>query len=119
MIMVFNIHRRNLHGLQAHMSSNMLQAAPRFPQSNGQVERVKRLLKRSNDPYLALLTYRVTPLPWCDLSPAQLSMGRRIRTPIPQTNKFLVPSWAYLKTFHEKNEQLKHSQKRNYIGPES
>ena len=93
-------------------------SSPRFPQSNGQVERtvqtVKRLLKRSNDPYLALLSYRATPLPWCDLSPAQLSMGRRIRTPISQTNKFLVPNWAYLKTFHEKNEQFKQSQKRNF-----
>ena len=91
----------------------------RFPQSNGQVERtvqtVKRLLKRSNDPYLALLSYRATPLPWCDLSPAQLSMGGRIRMPIPQTNKLLVPSWAYLKTFREKNEQLKQSQKGNFV----
>ena len=54
-------------------------SSPRFPQRNGQVERtvqtVKRLLKRSNDPYLALLSYRATPLPWCDLSPAQLSLG--------------------------------------------
>ena len=45
---------------------------------------------------------------------AQLSMGQRIRTPIPQTNKLLVPNWAYLKTFREKNEQFKQSQKRNF-----
>ena len=41
-------------------------------------------------------------------------MGRRIRTPIPQTNKLLVPNWAYLKTFLEKNEHFKQSKKRNF-----
>ena len=84
-------------------------SGPMFPQSNGQVEwtiqTVKRLLKRSNDPCLALLSYHATPLPWCDISPAQPSIGRRIQTPIPQTNKLLVPNWAYLKTFCEKNKQ--------------
>ena len=93
-------------------------SSPRFLQSNGQVERtvqtVKRLLKRSNDPYLALPSYCATPLPWYDLSSAQLSMGRRMRTPIPQTNKLLVLCWAYLKTFREKNEQFKQTQKRNF-----
>ena len=51
-----------------------------YPQSNGQAERtvqiVKMLLKSSDDSYLTLLTYRTTPLPWCNLSPAQLLMGR-------------------------------------------
>ena len=44
----------------------------------------------------------------------QLSMRRRIRMPIPQTNKLLVPNWAYLKTFREKNKQFKQSQKKRH-----
>ena len=47
-----------------------------YPQSNGQAERmvqtVKRLLKKLKDLYRALLSYRPTPLPWCNLSPSEL-----------------------------------------------
>ena len=50
-----------------------------FPQSNSFVERmvktVKKLLQQSDDPCLALLTFRSTPLPWCNLIPAELLMG--------------------------------------------
>ena len=86
-------------------------SSPKFPQSNGQAERcvqtVKNLLKKSNDPYLALLSYRATPLSWCDLSPAELSMGRRLRTSVPQTDKFLVPEWPYLKNFREGDKAMR------------
>ena len=83
-----------------------------FPQSNGQAERcvqtVKNLLKKSSDPNLALLSYRTTPLLWYDLSPAELCMGRRLRTSLPQTNKMLTPQWEFM------NKAIKVKQKENF-----
>ena len=60
------------------------------------VQTAKRLLSRSDDPQLALLTYRATPLPWCNLSPAQLLMGRSLRTNVPQVTTHLITKWSYL-----------------------
>ena len=55
-------------------------SSPYFPQSNGEMERavqtVKKMWKKCSDKQLALLDYRTTPLPSCDLSPAELLMGR-------------------------------------------
>jgi len=72
------------------------------------------MLQRSNDPYMALLSYRATPLPWCSLSPAELSMGRKLRTLVPQTDRHLVPEWSYLKAFRAKNEQFKETQRSHF-----
>ena len=75
-------------------------SSPRYPQSNGQAERtvktVKRMLKQSTDPYLATLNYRAIPSPWCKLSPAELLMGRRLRTQVPLIQEQLVFRWPYL-----------------------
>lgn len=70
-------------------------SSPGYPQSNGQSEKtvqtLKAVLEKADDPYKALLSYRNTPLEGVNLSPAQMLMGRRLRTPIPVTENMLKP----------------------------
>ena len=70
-------------------------SSPGYPQSNGQSERsvqtLKAMLEKADDPYKALLSYRNTPLDSVNLSPAQMLMGRRLRTFIPVTEDMLRP----------------------------
>ena len=93
-------------------------SSPHYPQANGQAERavktVKQILENSTDQYMALLSYRSTPLPSCGLSPAELLMGRRIKTDVPQMKKLLIPDWPYLEEFRQIDSQNKQEQKRNY-----
>ena len=93
-------------------------SSPLYPQSNGQAERgvqtVKNLLRDSSDPYMALLNYRTTQFPWCNLSPAELLMGRQLRSNIPQVNTTLVPDWPYLNHFRQQNNIFKTRQKANF-----
>ena len=88
---------------------NHITSSPRFPLSNGQAERtvqtVKRILTNSGDLYIVLLSYRATPLPRCNLSPAELCVGRRLRTSLPIATKQLIPQWPYIKSFRELNKQ--------------
>ena len=95
-----------------------LTSSPQYPQSNGLAERtvktVKSLLEKSSDPCLALLAYRSTPLPWCGFSPAQLLMGRSLRSNIPQIPQSFVPEWSYLTEFREKDAEEKRKQKTNF-----
>ena len=75
-------------------------SSPLYPQSNGMVERtvqtVKNLLKKAkengDDPYLAILNFRTTPKQ-LERSPAQLLMGRKLRTLLPTVyNKIVRPT---------------------------
>ena len=97
---------------------NHLTCSPRFPQSNGQVERmvqkINRLLKHAVDLHLAVLSYRATPMLWCGLSPSELCMGRRIRTTIPLVMKQLIPSWSYLPEFKKDSLKFKEKQKEDF-----
>nr|XP_029698987.1 uncharacterized protein LOC115251324 [Takifugu rubripes] len=75
-------------------------SSPTYPKSNGlaesSVKTVKNLLKKSqtNDSFQkSLLIYRSTPLQ-NGLSPAQMLMGRRIRSNLPVCEDLLTPKGA-------------------------
>lgn len=57
---------------------------------------MKQLIQDSQDPYLALLSYRTTPFSW---SPAELLMGWRLQTSMPQLGEHLSPKWPDLEEF--------------------
>jgi len=82
---------------------DIVTSSPLYPQSNGLADRtiktVKMLLRDSADPYMALLSFRSTPIPQCQFSPAELLMGRRLKTDVPILKTELIPQWLYLDAF--------------------
>jgi transposase InsO family protein len=92
-------------------------SSPRYPQANGKIERavktMKSLLKKSKDPYIALMAYRDTPLE-NGYSPAELLFGRKIQTTLPVVSQHLVPTLPYLVAVRERDERIKKRQKKNY-----
>ncbi|GLV45981.1 hypothetical protein CBL_02931 [Carabus blaptoides fortunei] len=88
-------------------------SSPTFPQSNGFAEAAVRIAKarlsKDNDPYRALLAYRSTPLS-NGFSPAELLMGRRLRTTLPMATPSLNPKLPdqNLLQQKEKNRIRKH-----------
>ncbi len=95
-------------------------SSPHFPQSNGQAERaiqtVKMLLKKAveggQDPSIALLNYRNTPIDGVDKSPAQLLMSRRLQTRLPSLRKLLKPEMNT--NVHKKLVERQANQKKYY-----
>nr|XP_037284967.1 uncharacterized protein K02A2.6-like [Rhipicephalus microplus] len=88
-------------------------ASPRYPQANGEVERmvqtIRRLILKFKDSYLALLAYRTTPgVLGC--SPAEILMGRRLRTTVPmapQLHDLVQPPLLPLVTKHRATKKLR------------
>ena len=87
-----------------------LTSSPRYPQANGFAERavrtVKSLLTKSDDPYVALMSYRSTPLE-NGYSPSELLMGRKLRTTIPMITEQLLPSISPKFVVKEKEMRIK------------
>ena len=69
-------------------------SSPYYLRSNGEAERgvktVKALLKKDDEPYLALLAYRSTPL-FNGYSPAKFLMNTKLRTNVPSSREAQKP----------------------------
>ena len=91
-------------------------SSPTYPKSNGlaecSVKIIKNMMKKAVDKgdfQRSLLIYRSTPLE-NGLSPAQMLMGRRIRSNLPIDENLLTPRGAH--KIKQTKEQLKVKQKR-------
>ena len=94
-------------------------SSPRYPQSNGASERAVKTAKSflqkctdsGDDLLLALLNYRTTPLE-TGYSPADIMMGRKLRTLVPRPN--YTTRITNLDDFRHKDEINKEKQSKNY-----
>ncbi|XP_046857695.1 uncharacterized protein K02A2.6-like [Xenia sp. Carnegie-2017] len=94
--------------------------SPRYPQSGGlhekTVQTMKNILKKckanGEDPYLALLDYRNTPID--GVTPAQALMSRRLRSTIPTSQRKLNPKLINRTTFKAARQQQQERQRKHY-----
>lgn len=73
----------------------------------------KRILWQE-DPLIALMCYRSTPCTTMGVSPAELLMGRKIRTTLPTLEKNLRPKWPNRKIVKQKDAGEKAKQAFHY-----
>lgn len=92
--------------------------SPHFPQANGQIERtvqtVKQLLRKSSDPYKAILAYRNTAIDMLGKSPAQLFFNRRLKTDLPTASPLLESNSVGMQDIQERLKTRKYQQRINY-----
>ena len=95
--------------------------SPHYPQSNGEAERavgtIKHLWKKADDEEKrrkAVMEYNATPFSGTDMSPAQMLMGRRLKTNLIINSELLKPKAYSLELVRHKLEKLQLKTKQNY-----
>ena len=91
-------------------------SSPHHSQGNGTAEAAvktaKKMLSRSNDPWLAILEHRNTPVR--GYSPAQKLLSRRTRSTLPLKPELLEPEVIPIKTLIDQDIRKKQHNKRHY-----
>lgn len=73
----------------------------------------KDLITKSEDPYLALLSYRSMPL-YNGYTPAELLMGKKLRSTHALAPEKLTPRWPETEQLRKVELEYKHKQAKNY-----
>ena len=87
------------------------------PHSNGAAEKMVHIAKtilRQEDQFLALMTYRATPIAATGFSPSQLMMGRTIHTTLPILKQNLAVQWPDITKVKENDDKAKSTYKYYY-----
>ena len=92
-------------------------SSPRYPQPNGVSERavktIKGIPKKSEDLYETLLAYSTTPLS-NGYNPADILMGRKIRTTVPVVPSSLDPEWSHFQDARKAQCENKQRKKKAF-----
>ena len=71
------------------------------------------MLEKATDPYIALLSYRTTPLA-NGYSPAELLMNRKLRSTVPMITKQYMPKVPCRSQLQYKEQLYRDEQKRRF-----
>ena len=96
-------------------------SSPHHSSGNGFSEAYVKICKRiftkaktaKTDPFIGLLEYRNTPLA-IGYSPAELLVGRQLRSLIPTSGSKLIPKSIPVKTVRDKLQMVKQKSKRHF-----
>ncbi|XP_064641976.1 uncharacterized protein K02A2.6-like [Lineus longissimus] len=92
-------------------------SSPTYAQSNGEAEAAVKIAKRilkQPDPYKALLAYRATPIAATGFSPAEMLMGRQLKTTLPVLPRNTDPEFSFYGQARENDESAKTHQEMYY-----
>ena len=99
------------------MDSSILPQVPITTKANGAAESAVRISKhilKQEDPFLALMAYRATPIPATGKTPSELIMGRQIRTTVPIMAKVLEPKLPNHATVKKADAKAKRGYKESF-----
>ena len=92
-------------------------SSPQHHQANGAAESAVRISKhilKQEDPFLALMAYRATPIPATGKTPSELIMGRQIRTTVPIMVTVLEPKLPNHATVKKADAKAKRGYKESF-----
>ena len=105
--LLYEMNRRNLLARMGSDTSPVVRGIPKqwIGRKNGQ-----------DSPQIRIWLFWVIEqlLPWCNLSPSELLMGRMTRTDAPQIASQLTHQWSYLNEFKKLDKEFKEKQQFNY-----